>query len=77
MYNCRYESLPVAINHPSKPIVLFPSEKDNKCPESSGKSKQNDHLSDEDYFMAMACLASQRSKDPVRQVITMHVNDLV
>lgn len=36
--------------------------------------KRSDYLSWDDYFMAVACLSAQRSKDPVTQVGAVIVN---
>ena len=44
-----------------------------ECPEpASAESSDSSPLSDEDFFMNMACLAARRSKDPSRQVSEMN-----
>eukprot|EP00757_Euglenozoa_sp_SAG-D1_P000140 gene140-11578_t len=43
---------------------------------NQGKTKREDYISWDDYFMAVALLAGRRSKDPSRQVGSTIVNDL-
>ena len=57
-----YRDLHLAIRNPVGTVQVFPWGR--KCPKPIPRS----NCKDEDYFMAMACLASQRSKDPARQV---------
>uniref|UniRef100_A0A0M3HQW6 Probable deoxycytidylate deaminase n=1 Tax=Ascaris lumbricoides TaxID=6252 RepID=A0A0M3HQW6_ASCLU len=44
------------------------------CDEDVRGRKREEYLSWEEYFMAVACLAAQRSKDPVTQVGAVIVN---
>uniref|UniRef100_A0A915C604 Probable deoxycytidylate deaminase n=2 Tax=Parascaris univalens TaxID=6257 RepID=A0A915C604_PARUN len=44
------------------------------CDEDRRDHKREEYLSWEEYFMAVACLAAQRSKDPITQVGAVIVN---
>lgn len=48
---------------------VFLSSELTVCDEDVRGRKREEYLSWEEYFMAVACLAAQRSKDPVTQVI--------
>ena len=43
-------------------------QKHAKCPDPAPASSSETTTADKDFFMALACLAARRSKDPSRQV---------
>ena len=71
----RYGHLPTSSEHldPSIDQVVFPlpqnkeSNSQNKRSPKPRSKKHPDYDENKDHFMAMACLASLRSKDPKRQ----------
>ena len=66
-YNSYKDDFPVSATMPNEDVKVFPFGKDCPTPEKASKP-DTDILEDEEYFMALACLAAQRSKDPARQV---------
>jgi deoxycytidylate deaminase len=57
--NVRYKNIKVKVF----PLPRGPPERPN----------HQDNDNDKDHFMAMACLASLRSKDPTRQVMRSYI----
>ena len=64
-YNDSYSEIPISLVYPSIIKDIFPYV-DDKHPSPQPQSDDPDH--DKDHFMAIACLAFQRSKDPSRKV---------
>jgi hypothetical protein len=46
---------------------------ESHLPVEERKHKRTDYISWDDYFMAVACLSAQRSKDPSTQVGIIHL----
>ena len=62
----RYSDTPISLKYPSIDLQVFPYF-DKKYPSPDPQPlEQPDHP--KDHFMAIACLALQRSKDPSRKV---------
>ena len=70
MHSISYlNDFPESVTKPDIPVTVYPL--DEKCPDPDPNSNPVNHefpLAAEEYFMAMACLAARRSKDPARQV---------
>ena len=67
-YYYRYGDTPISRKHPSIKVDVFP---DTSVPRRTPRERPPNYPGcndDMNYFMAMACLASLRSKDPTRQV---------
>ena len=55
----------------------LPVHKHAKCPDPALASSSEPTTADKDFFMALACLAARRSKDPNRQVTAYHHNNYI
>ena len=74
--------MPVSRKYPSINEAVFPlppnksGEEDKRSPKEKPVSNPNVETKNNDHFMAMACLASLRSKDPSKKAYMhayMHV----
>lgn len=64
-----YSETSTSLEHPSIVQPVFPYV-DNKHPSPQPQERPDHPDYDKDHFMAIACLAFQRSKDPNRKVYT-------